>query len=411
MTFEEQLDQYADVVIGHGVNLQKGQVLHVTSEVVNRDFVMRVAKKAYQRSAKLVDVNLLDSRLGRLRVLHSSDEGLDFVPAYLKKKFDSIVDTDSATLYIDGAEDPDVLAGLDTQRLVRIRKAIQAARKRFNNEGIMNSGIQWSVAAAATPAWARKVFPGLNDEEATRRLWGAILSITRSDQPDALEKWKRHNQKLHDRADTLNASKIRTLRFVGPGTDLHVGLSRQARFLGGSSKTPRGVDFEPNIPTEEVFTTPDWRLTNGRVQTTRPFYISGTLVSGLTLIFRNGEIVEFSADTGKEVFAEHIKTDAGACRLGEVALVGTDSPVFQSGLVFQETLFDENAACHIAIGDAYVFCLKNGKNLNKKELKALGRNDSMVHDDMMISSPEVQVVAETYGGDRILLICRGKWMF
>ena len=204
--------------------------------------------------------------------------------------------------------------------------------------------------------------------------------------------------------------KIKELHFTGKGTDLTVGLSENAIFKGGTDESPRGVPFEPNIPTEEVFTTPDYRVTRGRVQTTRPFLINGKLITDLSLEFTDGEISSFSATNGEDTFREYINSDEGSKRLGEVALVGVDSPVYQSGLVYQEILFDENAACHIAVGSAYKFCIDGGDTMTKEELTAIGCNESTVHTDMMISSEEVDVTAKTYSGETVELIKAGKWV-
>jgi len=241
-------------------------------------------------------------------------------------------------------------------------------------------------------------------------LWDEIFRICRADRPDALALWREHNRTLTRRANRLNELKIKTLHFKGPGTDLRVGLSPQSRFQGGSDTGPRKVEFEPNLPTEEVFTTPDWRATEGTARATRPFLINGKLIEGLTLRFEHGRIVEFQAAQGAETFGEYTASDEGANRLGEVALVGIDSPIYQSGLVFEEILFDENAACHIAVGSAYKFCLARSERMTDEELAAIGCNESTVHTDMMISSEEVDVTAETRAGVLVPLLVQGAWV-
>ncbi len=286
---------------------------------------------------------------------------------------------------------------------------IRQSLKHYYQEGIGKSKVHWTVAGAATPQWGKKVFPELPNHEAFQSLWEEIFKVCRADKPDCLELWEKHNAMLHKRSRKLTEMGIQELHFKGPGTDLKVFLSPKAIFRGGSDRSPRGVSFEPNIPTEECFTTPDCRLTEGKVHVTRPFFVNGKSVEGLELTFQNGAIKHFSAVKGKETFEAYINSDAGGCRLGEVALVGIDSPVYQSGRVFQEILFDENAACHIAVGFAYHFCLKDGEKMSKEELEAVGCNDSHVHTDMMISSEEVDVHARTYSGQHIVLIRQGKW--
>ena len=221
--------------------------------------------------------------------------------------------------------------------------------------------------------------------------------------------WSKHNDTLHRRARELNALEIEQLHFTGPGTDLNVFLDKRARFKGGTDIGPHGEPFEPNIPTEECFTTPDCRKTSGVVRATRPFLVNGVLIEGLTIEFEKGEIKSFDAVKGAATFEEYLSSDPGARRLGEVALVGIDSPVFKSGRVFEEILFDENAACHIAVGSAYKFCLDGGSDLSKDELSEIGCNESSVHTDMMISDEHVSVTARTYRGEKVCLIKDGEW--
>ena len=225
--------------------------------------------------------------------------------------------------------------------------------------------------------WGKKVFPELSEEEACKRLWEEIFKICRVDTPDYLERWKAHDAALRSRAKTLTDMKIEILQFTGPGTDLRVGLSKKAVFKGGGDIGP--YILEPNVPTEECFTTPDYRKTEGYVKVTRPFFVNGKLIEGLTLKFEKGVIVNFTATQGAETFSAYIDSDEGGRRLGEVALVGVNSPIYQSGRVFQEILFDENAACHIAVGFAYRFCLEEGGSMQAAELDAIGCNDSHVH--------------------------------
>lgn len=409
---ETCLERYAELLVTHGVNVQPGQWLNIGAEPIHRDFALRVAQKAYERGARFVSVQLDDPRLSRLRMEHSQrEDDLEFVPGYVTHKYRELVDEACANLRIIGMEDPDVLVGVDAKKLNRARVARYQAMKYFYDEGIGKSRVHWTVAAAATPAWANKLFPDLDAEAATAKLWEAIFQVTRADQDDCLAQWDAHNQTLHRRAKALTELGVAELRFTGPGTDLVVGLSEKAVFRGGGDIGPREVMFEPNIPTEEVFTTPDYRLTRGKVATTRPFLINGTMVEGLTVEFgEGGEISSFSAQGGEEVFREYIASDEGASRLGEVALVGVDSPVYQSGVVFREILFDENAACHIAVGSAYKFCLDGGESMGEDELKALGCNESSAHTDMMISSEAVDVTAKTHAGDEVPLIAKGRWV-
>jgi aminopeptidase len=331
------------------------------------------------------------------------------VPPHVPVKYKTIVDNVGANLKILGPEYPELIADLDPVRINAERIAMYRALQFFFDDGIAKSGVHWCVVAAATPSWGKKIFPKAAPAEAQALLWEEIFKICRVDRPDFMDAWKRHNALLQERALRLTELRIAELHFAGPGTDLRVGLSDRYQFKGGSDVSPRGVTFEPNLPTEECFTTPDWRKTQGKARATRPFLVNGKLIQGLELEFRDGEIVRFSAREGEATFREYIESDAGGKRLGEVALVGIDSPIFRSGLVFEEILFDENAACHIAVGSAYKFCLRGGTELSKAELDAIGCNESSVHTDMMITSPEVDVHATLRSGEIVTLLEKGSW--
>ena len=410
MNIQELFRPYSELLVRIGLNVQPGQLVNIGAEAVHRDLAVEVAAAAYRCGAKFVNVDLIDPRISRARIENSSAEHLSFVPRAITEKYGELVDERAANLKIVGSESPDILADLDPKAINTIRIAQYQAMKRFYEDGIFKSKVHWTVAAAATPGWAAKIFPGLDPEAAEEKLWQAIFKICRVDCADPIAAWRDHHRVLQARAATLTGLKIKLLRFTGPGTDLTVGLSPKAVFKGGGDVGPYGVEYEPNIPTEEVFTTPDWRITSGRVRATRPFFINGKLIEDLQLEFKNGEVSSFKARSGEATFAEYIGSDPGGKRLGEVALVGTESPVFQSGLVFQEILFDENAACHIAVGSAYKFCLDGGERMTKEEIEAIGCNESTVHTDMMISSEEVDVTAETYGGEKIKLIEQGRWL-
>ncbi|MCB0323978.1 MAG: aminopeptidase [Bdellovibrionales bacterium] len=410
MDFAEKLTNYAKAIVGHGLNVQPGQIVNISTEALHRDFAIKIAEAAYDRGARFVNIDLSDVRLSKLRLQKAKEEDLEYVPPYLGLKYRELVDETAANLRLIGAEDPDILADVDPKRINTVRLHHHLAIKYFYDEGIGKSKVHWTVAAAASPGWAAKLFPDLPPDQALARLWDEIFRICRADAPDALAAWEEHSHTLQKRAQSLNDLGIETIHFTGGGTDLRVGLSSAARFRGGTDISPRGVPFEPNMPTEEVFTTPDCRRTEGTVRATRPFLVNGKLIQGLELSFKDGEITDFKADDGEATFREYIKSDPGACRLGEVALVGVDSPVYRSGVVFQEILYDENAACHIAVGSAYKFCLAGGTTMSKEELAAIGCNESTVHTDMMISSEEVDVIATTYDGRTVPLLEKGRWV-
>jgi aminopeptidase len=409
MNRETLLDRYAALVVRFGANVQPGQLVNVSSEAIHRDFAYKVAQEAYRAGASTVILDLVEPRLQRFKLDTVRDEYVSCVPKHVSAKFKQVLDEGGANIKILGPEYPLLLASVPTKRVNDERMAFYNSVRSFYEEGIGKSKVHWTLCAAATPAWGARVFPELPPEKAEEALWDAIFSIVRVDREDFLDVWNRHNETLHRRACLLNECGIKTLHFTGPGTDLKVGLSDLARFKGGTDTGPTGKPFEPNIPSEENFTTPDRRKTEGTVRATRPFLVNGVLIEGLSLTFKNGAIESFEAKSGADTFREYISSDQGAKYLGEVALVGVDSPIFQAGRVFEEILFDENAACHIAVGSAYKFCLQGGDTLNKAQLEEIGCNESSVHTDMMISNEQVSVEAELYQGGSVTLIKNGAW--
>ena len=411
MNFSEKLEMYANLLVCHGMNVQPGQIVNIGSECCHKELVDLMCKAAYKRGAKYVNVDYSTPSTTRIRVQETQNVAdLKFVPSYVVAKYDGFVDEGAAIVRLVGSEEPDSLADLPAQKVNDLQNSFRQSIKRYYVEGVGKSKVQWTVAAAATPKWGKKVFPELTEPEAYLALWDSIFAICRADRKDCLEFWDKHQNHLRMRAKKLTDLKINELHFKGRGTDLKVGLSPKAIFKGGGETATNGIDFEANIPTEECFTTPDFRLTEGKVRVTRPVLVNGKLVKDLHLEFSKGKIVNFTAKEGGEQFAAYIANDKGASYLGEVALVGIDSPIFQSGRIFEEILFDENAACHIAVGFAYRFCIEGGGNMSPAELEAVGCNDSTVHTDFMISSEEVDVVAKTAGGE-VPLITKGKWVF
>lgn len=410
--FDTQLDRYADLLAGYALNIQEGQCVNLGGEIIHRDLLSRIAKAAYRRGAKYVNIDISDPLHTRQRLeLSASDNYLSYVPSYIPTKYNELVENHGAVLRLVGSEEPDCLANLPPEKVNKMQLATRQSLKEYYQEGVGKSKVHWTVAAAATPKWAKKVYPELSENEGCKKLWEDIFKICRLDEDDYIAAWKKHDKRLYERAKKLTDLKIETLHFTGPETDLKVYLSPKAVFRGGSDPGPRGVPFSPNIPTEECFTTPDYKRTEGKVRVTRPFFINGTLIEGLHLTFKNGKIVDFHASKGGDTFYAYINSDAGACQLGEVALVGIDSPIYQSGRVFQEILFDENAACHIAVGFAYRFCLDGGEKMSDEELEAIGCNTSNVHTDMMISSEDVDLEGITYQNKVVPLIKKGAWVY
>lgn len=407
--FDRQLNNYAKLITNLGANIQPNQLVIISAEVYHRDLCYLIAKQAYELGAKYVNLELSEPRLSRDRIINSNDDNLQYVSDYLEPKYRELLKENAALIRIIGPEYPEIISDLDPRKINLSRVAQYKKMQFFYEDGISKSQIQWMIAAAPTKEWAQRIFPHLTPELAENALWQEIFKICRVDTDDFIERWADLNHRLQVRADKLSSMKIKSLNFVGPETDLKVGLSQKALWRGGSERCVNGNDFQPNVPTEECFTTPNNQATEGHFKATRPFLINGKLISGLRGVFKAGHLVEFSAEQGEATFREYINSDEGAKRLGEVALVGTDSPIFQSGLVFEEILFDENAACHIAIGSAYRFCLEGGTEMNTEQLAEIGCNESTVHTDMMISDENVDVIAELWSGEKVMIIEKGQF--
>lgn len=409
MDFSQKLNNYVKLLVRRGANVTSGQKVHITAEAYQRELVYLLAAEAYRAGASYVLIDLVEPRLQRLRVQHGDENSLQYYPPYFGAKYRELVDEAGATIRLVGPEYPEILADLDPKLLNIARVAQYSVISYFYQEGIDRSKVHWTLAAAATPAWGRRLFPQASPQEAEQLLWDQIFRICRAEREDVLDFWDEHNRKLKKRCEKLNKLEIDTLHFVGPGTDLVVGLATQSVFKAGAEAGPRGVEFNPNIPSEECFTTPNFRRTNGHVRATRPFLINGKLVKELEMTFCDGIITDFRAREGQETFGAYINSDPGARKLGEVALVGTDSPIYQSGLVFEEILYDENAAGHIAVGNGYKFCIEGASTMSSEELDAVGCNHSTAHTDIMITSAEVDVSAKTRSGVEVSILRRGAW--
>lgn len=405
--------RFIQLLVEQGCNVQPGQQVLVFAEPSNLHLLELAAEACYGRGARYVDYDVSLPRLDRTHLLRSSPNRRGFVPTYKAVQIDQIVDSQGAVLAFRSQDEPDLYADLDAKQQQNLNEMMVARRdavKRYRDEGVLQRQIGWCLAGPPSPNWARKVFPELGSEEAVEALWRDIFRMTFADQENCLQLWAEHLDRLAHRAQQLNERKIRQLRFVNPGngTDLKVELSSIASWVSGRKTTAYGVEVCLNIPTFEVFTTPDWRGTEGTVGITRPAMINGTLVEGLRLRFEKGEIVSVEAEKNAAAYEALINTpgDPTARRLGEVALVGVDSPIFQSGRIYHHTLYDENAACHIATGMAYTVGVENGDQLSPEELDRIGFNrKAKTHQDVMISDEDTTVYAD---GKEILV--QGRWV-
>jgi aminopeptidase len=407
MTEADLLDRYAQLIVRSGVNVAQGQELIVTAPIDAVPLARLVAEQAYKVGATLVTTFYGDDAATLARFKHAPDSSFDKAPGWLFDGMANAFKSGAARLALIG-EDPSLLAGQDSNKVARANRArSQAYRPAL--ELIASHAINWCVAAAATPAWACSVFPDEEPNAALDALWNAIFACSRADMPDPVQAWVEHSRNLRQRTDFLNARRYAALRYNGPGTDLTIGLVDGHVWKGGASVSQNGITCNPNIPSEEVFTMPHKDRVEGTVAATKPLSYQGTFIEGIKVRFEKGRIVEAHADKGAEVFANMLKTDEGAARLGEVALVPHSSPISKSGIVFNNTLFDENAASHIAIGQSYSDTMANGTSLAKDALAKAGANRSLIHVDWMIGSGKLDIDGLRGDGSAEPLMRRGEW--
>lgn len=404
---EARLDRLAEVAVRVGLGLARGQEVVMTAPVGALPLARRITEHAYRAGASLVTTLFSDDEAALMRFQHAPDEAFDTAPGWLFDGMAAAFRGGAARLAIAG-DDPALLAGQDPDKIARANRARSAAY-RPALELITGFATNWTIVSYATPAWARMVFPDLAEDEAVAKLWDAIFAASRVDAPDPVAAWKAHNAALESRTRRLNASRFAAIHFRGPGTDLRVGLAEGHAWIGGAERAKNGVLCNPNIPTEEVFTTPHALRVEGTVQSTKPLSYQGTLIQDIRVRFEAGRIAEAAARTGAEVLSRVLDTDEGARRLGEVALVPNSSPIAASGLLFCNTLFDENAASHIALGQAYKTCFEGGEAMSDAELAARGANQSLIHIDWMIGSGQVDVDGIGQDGKAEPLMRGGEW--
>ncbi|WP_423775859.1 aminopeptidase [Allomeiothermus silvanus] len=402
------LDKLADVTVQVGLNLQRGQELVITAPIEALPLTRKITERAYQAGAKMVTTLYSDDAATLARYRFAPSDAFDYAPAWLYEGMAEAYAAGAARLAITG-QNPALLKGQDPDRISRASKAQSIANRRAL-ELIASFHINWSIVAYATVDWAKMVFPDLAEEQAVEKLWEAIFKASRLDTDDPVAAWAAHNANLHKRVQFLNEKRYAALHFKGPGTDLKVGLADDHVWSGGAAVAKNGVVCNPNIPTEEVFTTPHKDRVEGYVSSSKPLAYQGSLLDGIRVRFEGGRIVEASAKVGEDILKQLLETDEGARRLGEVALVPHSSPIAQSGILFYNTLFDENAASHIALGQAYSECIRGGDRLSREELAARGSNASLIHVDWMIGSNEIDVDGITHTGQAEPLMRRGEWV-
>jgi aminopeptidase len=406
-THAENLNQLADVAVNVGLGLKPGQELVMTASIDALPLARRITEHAYRAGATLVTTLLTDDESILLRYHFASDASFDRAAAWLYEGMAAAFKSGAARLAIAGGN-PALLSNEDPGKVGRANQAVSKAY-RPALELITRHDINWTIVASATPAWAAAMFPNDTPDAALAKLWDAIFATTRIHTADPVSAWKAHDAELHKRAAFLNEKRYATLHYRGPGTDFRLGLADDHLWLGGGTTAGNGNYCIPNMPTEEVFSAPHKNRADGVVNATKPLSHQGTMIEGIQVRFEHGRIVDARATRGQEVLQKLIDTDDGARRLGEVALVPHSSPIAQSGLVFLNTLFDENAASHIALGQAYSSCIRDGEKLSPEQLAAKGANDSLIHVDWMIGSAELDIDGITAGGAAEPLMRKGEW--
>jgi aminopeptidase len=400
-TADERLARYARLAVQVGLNLQPGQTLAVNALVEHAPLVRAVANEAYTSGARYVDVAYSDQHVRRAHIEHVKEEDLGWSPPWLVKRYTDFGEEGAALIAITGNPEPELLSDLDGHRvgLARMKEVAEATLKL--TDGLCN----WSIVSFPNEGWARSVF----GEPDVERLWQAVETAVRLDEDDPVAAWQEHIARLSQRATSLTERRFDALRYRGPGTDLTIGLHPDASWQAALDES-RGIKHVANMPTEEVFTTPDARRVDGTVRSTLPLQIQGNIVRGLEIRFENGRAVDVRADEGEEFMRTHVDADDGARRLGEVALVDSSSRVGQTGLVFFDTLFDENASSHIAFGAAIVQAVDGAHDQSPEERHERGVNHSSIHTDFMIGSPEVDIDGVTKDGDEVPILRAGDWV-
>ncbi|KGK86249.1 peptidase M29 [Desulfosporosinus sp. HMP52] len=405
---KNSLKKYAQLIVKTGLNLQKNQTLVISSPIECALFTRMVAENAYQEGARDVVIQWRDELFSKIRYLHAPEEIFEEFPEWQKEFYLSYVHQGAAFLSI-AASDPELMKDVNPERITKAQKTSNIALKDYRDR-LMSNQNTWCVVSIPTTAWAEKVFPHLSTEESMEKLWEVIFQTVRVDTENPILSWLEHTTNLKARMDFLNSLTLRSLRYTNSlGTNLTIELPEDHIWLGGSEYTPEGIEFIANMPTEEVFTLPKKTGVNGKVVSSLPLNYNGNLIENFSMTFKNGKIVDFSAEKGYETLKSIIETDEGSHFLGEVALVPFDSPISNSKILFYNTLFDENASCHLALGKAYPVCMKNCEKLTQEDFTTLEINESLVHVDFMIGTRDLEILGTTCDGKEVPIFKNGNF--
>lgn len=403
------MQKYARLIARKGINVKKGQEVIVSASLDQPEFVKMVVEECYRAGASKVTVEWSYQPITKLHYRYRSLKTLSTFEKWEIEKLEHKCETLPATIYIE-SDDPDGLKGIDQTKVSKASQAKYPIIKPYHDK--MDNKYQWCIAAVPGEAWAKKVFPGERTSKAVEKLWNAILYTSRADGDDPVKAWEEHNADLKTRFEYLNSLGIESLHYTASnGTDFTVGLIPDALFMGGSEFTLGGTEFNPNIPSEEVFTSPMKGKAEGVVHATRPLSYRGELIENFSVRFENGKAVEVYAEKGEELLKQMISMDENAAYLGECALVPFDSPIRNSEITFFNTLFDENACCHLAFGRGFENCIKDFDKYTLEECREKGINDSLIHVDFMIGSEDLNITAHTRGGKDVAIFKDGNWAF
>jgi aminopeptidase len=413
--FQSLMRKYAELSVKVGLNLQPGQKLILQYlrnggvPIETAPFIRELVASAYRAGSPLVDVQWHDAKISLIRLEHAPQDSFGEFPDYRAQGILEVIENGGA-LFTISAFNPDLLDGQDPKVLDRQQLAYLDAWKPISDH-IGKNTMNWTVICVPVKGWAKKIFPDLPEEEQMPALWDTLFKICRVYEDDPVAVWESHLANLKARADYLNNKAYRELHYTAPGTDLRIKLPEGHIWRSAGFKAESGIPFTANIPTEEVFTLPDRRAVNGTIKSTRPLVYTGSVIDDFCLTFKEGRVVDFSAEKGEHILENLLQTDEGSSMLGEVALVPNSSPISQSGLLFYNTLLDENASCHLAIGSAYRFSLTGGEKISGEEFKSQGGNSSLVHSDFMVGSAELNIIGLLEDGSEEPVLEAGEWAF
>lgn len=404
------LIKYASLAVNIGVNIQKDNILVISSAIETAEFARLITEEAYKSGAKDVIVHYGDQKLTKIKLENSSLETISNIPEWQAESYNYYARQEACFISIS-ASDPDGLKGVPVEKIGASQKARTSALKEYFDNSMSNK-CRWCVLSVPTLSWAKKVFPKVSDDEAMESLWDVIFKTVRVDTENPVNAWEKHNAYLEEKIKFMNNNNFKSVHLKSAnGTDLNIELPEGHIWAGGSERDVNGIPFNANMPTEEVFTLPKKTGVNGIVYSSKPLSYGGNLIDNFSITFKDGKAIDFTAETGYDVLKQMLESDEGAKYLGEVAFVPYNSPISNSKLIFFNTLFDENAACHLAFGRAYESCVKDADKYSEEELEKIGVNNSIIHVDFMIGTSDLEVTGINENGETIQIFSNGNWAF